>query len=168
MSANWQPCRPLLPLWFRHSSLGESKPSPPILGLHWLSCFVLPPAFVSSPLVSGSPIFIGILWIAVGGIGTSIAVYYVPLFADAQKFKVPVSVWIVSNVVGDIIVTTILVWHLVRQSSFHCCIQGLITCLSFQTRRKTGFAATDDIVNRIIKRRRNRRYVFTLLCLPWH
>ncbi|KII90546.1 hypothetical protein PLICRDRAFT_173946 [Plicaturopsis crispa FD-325 SS-3] len=64
-------------------------------------------------------------------IATSIAVGIVPDFINFQKFKSVVIVWLVSSSICDVIITFSLVWHLRLQ--------------------KTGFRATDDIVNRIVR-----------------
>ncbi|KII83895.1 hypothetical protein PLICRDRAFT_179929 [Plicaturopsis crispa FD-325 SS-3] len=64
-------------------------------------------------------------------IGTSIAISMVPNFTEFQRFKIVVIVWLVCSALCDVIITFALVWHL--------------------RRHKTGFSATDDIVNRIIR-----------------
>ncbi|TFK47574.1 hypothetical protein OE88DRAFT_772195 [Heliocybe sulcata] len=66
-----------------------------------------------------------------GGVGTAIAVTILPHFADFQMFQPVVVVWLISNAVCDVLITSALTWHL--------------------RRHKTGFPATDDIVNRIIR-----------------
>ncbi|EJF57076.1 hypothetical protein DICSQDRAFT_92661 [Dichomitus squalens LYAD-421 SS1] len=66
-----------------------------------------------------------------GGLGTSIAVGMIPEFVHFQKFEVIVIVWLAFSAVADCAITVALVWHL--------------------RKHKTGFAATDDIVNRIIR-----------------
>ncbi|KZP05241.1 hypothetical protein FIBSPDRAFT_1054207 [Athelia psychrophila] len=64
-------------------------------------------------------------------IGTSIAVGLIPMFTEFVKFEVIVILWLVSAAVADICITISLCYHLQQ--------------------RKTGFSATDDIVNKIIK-----------------
>ncbi|KAH8104738.1 hypothetical protein BXZ70DRAFT_1048586 [Cristinia sonorae] len=66
-----------------------------------------------------------------GGIGTAIAVGIVPEFTQFQNFKVIVVIWLACSAVADTAITIALVWHL--------------------RRHKTGFAPTDDAVNRIIR-----------------
>ncbi|KII90547.1 hypothetical protein PLICRDRAFT_537061 [Plicaturopsis crispa FD-325 SS-3] len=68
---------------------------------------------------------------ALCSVGTSIAISRIPNFTDFQKFKVVVIVWLVCSALCDVIITLALVLHL--------------------RRHKTRFAATDDIVNRIIR-----------------
>ncbi|KIJ64623.1 hypothetical protein HYDPIDRAFT_28558 [Hydnomerulius pinastri MD-312] len=64
-------------------------------------------------------------------LGTSIGVGIVPQFVQFQKFQVVVIIWLASATIADVIISMSLVWHL----SHH----------------KTGFAATDDVINRIIR-----------------
>ncbi|TFK48617.1 hypothetical protein OE88DRAFT_1737406 [Heliocybe sulcata] len=66
-----------------------------------------------------------------GGIGTAIAIKFVPKFVEFQRFEPVVVVWLIANAVGDILITAVLTWHL--------------------RRHRTGFPATDDIVNKIIR-----------------
>jgi len=65
------------------------------------------------------------------GIGTSIAVGMIPIFTEAVRFKVIVIIWLVSAAVADVCITVSLTYHL--------------------RKNKTGFAVTDDVVNRIIR-----------------
>ncbi|KAF7980513.1 hypothetical protein HWV62_38030 [Athelia sp. TMB] len=64
-------------------------------------------------------------------IGTSIAVGLIPVFTEFVKFEVIVILWLVGAAVADICITIALCYHLQKH--------------------KTGFSATDDIVNRIIR-----------------
>ncbi|KAH9933207.1 uncharacterized protein BXZ73DRAFT_101169 [Epithele typhae] len=66
-----------------------------------------------------------------GGLGTSIAVGMIPEFVQFQKFEVIVIIWLAFSAVADCLITVALVWHL--------------------RSHKTGFATTDDLVNRIIR-----------------
>ncbi|KDQ62487.1 hypothetical protein JAAARDRAFT_30386 [Jaapia argillacea MUCL 33604] len=66
-----------------------------------------------------------------GGLGTAIAVGIVPEFIHFQDFRVIVIVWLISTVVCDVIITASLTWHLKSH--------------------RTGFPATDDVVNKIIR-----------------
>jgi len=64
-------------------------------------------------------------------VGTSIAVGIIPVFTEFVRFKVIVIMWLVSSAVADVCITISLTYHLQQN--------------------KTGFAATDDVVNRIIR-----------------
>jgi len=66
-----------------------------------------------------------------GGIGTAIAVSMYPIFTQFVQFKVIVIIWLVASAVADVFIACILTYHL--------------------RKHKTGFQATDDIVNRIIR-----------------
>ncbi|KAN0066480.1 hypothetical protein ACQY0O_000574 [Thecaphora frezii] len=66
-----------------------------------------------------------------GALGTSIAVGMYPKFADFQKFQVIVIIWLVGAAVTDVIITMSLVWTLQKA--------------------RTGFAATDDIITKLIR-----------------
>ncbi|KZT23453.1 hypothetical protein NEOLEDRAFT_1180103 [Neolentinus lepideus HHB14362 ss-1] len=65
------------------------------------------------------------------GLGTSIAVGIIPQFVHFQKFQVIVIMWLLTTCICDIAITAALTWHL--------------------RRHKTGFPATDDVVNKIIR-----------------
>ncbi|PSS37519.1 hypothetical protein PHLCEN_2v633 [Hermanssonia centrifuga] len=56
----------------------------------------------------------------------------IPEFIHFQKFQVIVIIWLAFSAVADSAITFALVWHL--------------------RRHKTGFASTDDVVNKIIRR----------------
>ncbi|KAI0260751.1 hypothetical protein BC834DRAFT_831178, partial [Gloeopeniophorella convolvens] len=66
-----------------------------------------------------------------GALGSAIAVNWWHDFADFQHFKVVVIIWLVCASVADVMITSILVWFL----------RG----------KRTGFAATDDIIDRIVR-----------------
>ncbi|KAJ3531231.1 hypothetical protein NM688_g7603 [Phlebia brevispora] len=66
-----------------------------------------------------------------GGIGTAIAIHFVPEFVDFQKFKVVVIIWLISAAVCDSAIAASLTWHL--------------------RKHKTGFQGTDDVLNKIIR-----------------
>ncbi|TFY79940.1 hypothetical protein EWM64_g4070 [Hericium alpestre] len=68
---------------------------------------------------------------AVGGIATAIAIGYVPQFLRFTVFQPAVIVWLMSSAVCDVLITSILVFHL--------------------RRHKSGFSHTDDIVDRVIR-----------------
>jgi len=65
-----------------------------------------------------------------GGLATAVAVGIVPQFTNFQRFQVVVIIWLAAECVGDIIITTALVWHL--------------------RNHRTGFKETDNLVNRLI------------------
>ncbi|TFK52444.1 hypothetical protein OE88DRAFT_1657711 [Heliocybe sulcata] len=65
------------------------------------------------------------------GLGTSIAVGIIPQFVRFQKFQVIVIMWLLTTCICDVAITAVLTWHL--------------------RRHKTGFPATDDVVNKIIR-----------------
>ncbi|KDQ62488.1 hypothetical protein JAAARDRAFT_189808 [Jaapia argillacea MUCL 33604] len=66
-----------------------------------------------------------------GGIGTAIAVGIVPEFVHFQKFQVIVVIWLACSALCDAVITCIMTWHL--------------------RSHKTGFAATDQFVDKIIR-----------------
>ncbi|EPQ32447.1 uncharacterized protein PFL1_00643 [Pseudozyma flocculosa PF-1] len=76
-------------------------------------------------------IAVGALISFLGGVGTTIAVAMYPKFADFQKFQVIVIIWLVGAAVTDVIITLSLVWTL--------------------NKARTGFAATDDIITKLIR-----------------
>lgn len=51
--------------------------------------------------------------LAVGAIGTAIAVHFVPEFEHFHKFQAVVIVWLMGTTVCDITITLSLIWHLV-------------------------------------------------------
>ncbi|KAF8960043.1 hypothetical protein BDZ97DRAFT_2077715 [Flammula alnicola] len=70
----------------------------------------------------------------VGGVAallTSVKIRHPPLFAELIKAKVPIIVWLSSEVLGDILITTILVRYL--------------------SKNRTGFQHTDLLIDRIIR-----------------
>ncbi|KIY44895.1 hypothetical protein FISHEDRAFT_50392, partial [Fistulina hepatica ATCC 64428] len=72
-----------------------------------------------------------VVFSTVSGVATSIAIKYVPEFEEFQKFEVAVIFWLATAAVGDIVITVGLVRYL-------------------RTHR-TGYAATDDRIDRIIR-----------------
>ncbi|EIN08873.1 hypothetical protein PUNSTDRAFT_68337 [Punctularia strigosozonata HHB-11173 SS5] len=68
---------------------------------------------------------------AVGGIGTAIAIRFIPEFTQYQRFRAVVIVWLISAAACDTAITISLTWNL--------------------RRHKTGFAATDRLVDKIIR-----------------
>ncbi|KAH7912480.1 hypothetical protein BJ138DRAFT_1134694 [Hygrophoropsis aurantiaca] len=65
------------------------------------------------------------------GIATAVCAIYIPIFTHFQRFKAAVTLWLGFSALSDVIIAALLVWHLQR--------------------RKTGFKATDTIVNQIIR-----------------
>jgi hypothetical protein len=53
------------------------------------------------------------------GIATSVAIGFVPLFQDFQKFKIPVMIWLFSAAIADVIITTVLVDYLVSRHIYY-------------------------------------------------
>ncbi|KAL0961330.1 hypothetical protein HGRIS_006287 [Hohenbuehelia grisea] len=86
-----------------------------LTGRNWLFSLVIVCAFVGG----------------VGAIVTTIEVLETPNFVDFRNFKAVVILWLVSECLGDIIITTILVIYL--------------------NNHKTGFSASDQLVDRIIR-----------------
>lgn len=84
-----------------------------------------------------------------GGIGTAIAIHFVPQFADFQKFQAIVIVWSVCAMVADSTIALSLTWHLVR---LQCPCSLPFIDHPLQRRHKTGFTDTDDILDKIIRR----------------
>ncbi|TFY75595.1 hypothetical protein EWM64_g8417 [Hericium alpestre] len=66
-----------------------------------------------------------------GGLGTAVAIGFVPKFLEFSKFKPAVVIWLISAAVADVLITTILVMHL--------------------RKHKSGFSHTDDVVDKIIR-----------------
>ncbi|KAJ7695675.1 hypothetical protein B0H17DRAFT_423329 [Mycena rosella] len=66
----------------------------------------------------------------IGGLATAVNAILTPSFVKFQVAKPWVVLWLAAECIGDACITTILVWHL--------------------RRRKTGFAQTDFMVDRII------------------
>jgi len=66
-----------------------------------------------------------------GGIATGIAVLIIPAFERFQVFQEAVIVWLVGSAMSDVLITLMLVWYL--------------------RKHRTGFAFTDDVVDRIIR-----------------
>ncbi|KAH7882680.1 hypothetical protein F5I97DRAFT_1816535, partial [Phlebopus sp. FC_14] len=64
-------------------------------------------------------------------LGTAIGDGIVLEFMMLRKLQVVVIIWLAAAAVGDVLITATLVWHL--------------------SRRKTGLAATDDLINRIMR-----------------
>ncbi|KAJ7054720.1 hypothetical protein C8F01DRAFT_483331 [Mycena amicta] len=68
---------------------------------------------------------------AFGGLASASAIAFVPQFSHFQEFQVPVICWLLSAAVGDVIITTTLVW--------------------FFRKHRTGSRSTDTRVDHIIR-----------------
>jgi len=66
-----------------------------------------------------------------GGLGMSIAIGMIPQYSQFRRFEAIVIVWLACAVLADVAITISLVWRLRSE--------------------KTGFPATDDVVNKIIR-----------------
>lgn len=67
----------------------------------------------------------------IGGLATAVAVKFVPTFEEFQKFKIPVTIWLVAAALCDIVITSLLV--------------------DFLMKHKTGFEKTDTKLDRLMK-----------------
>ncbi|EMD40064.1 hypothetical protein CERSUDRAFT_112279 [Gelatoporia subvermispora B] len=86
-------------------------------------------------LTRNIPAFLFICFCAIcswcGGAGSTIALRMLPAYAQLQRFEVIVIIWLAFAALADIAIATILVLYL--------------------SRRRTGFAQTDHVINRIIR-----------------
>ncbi|KIM66841.1 hypothetical protein SCLCIDRAFT_21616 [Scleroderma citrinum Foug A] len=83
-----------------------------------------------NPLVVSAVVLLSVAGF-LGSVGTTIGVRMVPAFVQFQKFEVIVIIWLACAACADIIITTALVLHLRSQ--------------------KSGFSATDDVIDRVIR-----------------
>ncbi|KAN0074482.1 hypothetical protein V8E55_011894 [Tylopilus felleus] len=67
----------------------------------------------------------------IGGIAVTVSVTIINEYARFHQFDGAVITWLASSAVADIVITTSLVYSLMRQ--------------------RTGFAATDDLINKVIR-----------------
>ncbi|KAF8556648.1 hypothetical protein OG21DRAFT_1482862 [Imleria badia] len=67
----------------------------------------------------------------VGGVATAVSVAIINEYAHFRKFDAAALTWLASSTAADILITTSLVYNL--------------------SSKRTGFAATDDVINRIIR-----------------
>jgi len=100
-------------------------------------------------------------------IGTAIAVEIVPIFTQFVRFKVVVIVWLVAAVIADICITVSITYHLQKHLNSVTKTGKPCSRLHDSTRKDsetsprpqefletlpdTGFDATDDVLNRIIR-----------------
>ncbi len=113
--------------------------------------YVWPPNFVdfshTLTLVSAS---------SVGGIGCTVSLVIDPSFSKVRRFRVIGIVWNTSAALVDVIIAAALVWHLVcsanltRTETFYA--DTYLRSMS-QWRHKTGVTATDNLINKIIRRK---------------
>ncbi|KAF8158462.1 hypothetical protein B0H34DRAFT_859225 [Crassisporium funariophilum] len=87
------------------------------------------------------PAVIGSFAIA-GGVSSIVCAYEItrtPRFVDFQNFKAVVIVWLAAEALGDVIITALLVWYLVRAQR------------PFSMLMANGFQRSDMMVDRIIR-----------------
>ncbi|KAF8144686.1 hypothetical protein K438DRAFT_576400 [Mycena galopus ATCC 62051] len=79
------------------------------------------------------PVVIAVLAVASfgGGVWTTTMIYIYKLFAKKPLLHHPALVWFLTSCVADVMITVVLVWTL--------------------TKKKTGFKATDSVVDKIIR-----------------
>jgi len=65
------------------------------------------------------------------GLATAVACSIVTQFTEFRKFKVVVILWLAFSAIADVLIAVVLTWHL--------------------RKRKTGFAFTDDLINRLTR-----------------
>jgi hypothetical protein len=53
----------------------------------------------------------------VAGLASAVAAKYVPKISEFKRFQAILHVWLAANVTGDIIITSVLVFYLVRRLS---------------------------------------------------
>jgi hypothetical protein len=83
-----------------------------------------------------------------------VGVGYVRHFTDLLKIKVVGIPWLVANAIGDVLITSILVWHLVSNLQATLLFPIVLTNIGHvgsQAGLKSGIAATDYTINRIIR-----------------
>ena len=90
-----------------------------IASLSLVACCEYPIPFIRIP---------PLIRVTVSALGSAIAVNWWPQFEDFQKFKVVVVIWLVASAVGDVLITFILVWYLVRWS-YSPSPRGVLTLL---------------------------------------
>ncbi|PBK97733.1 hypothetical protein ARMGADRAFT_1076192 [Armillaria gallica] len=81
-----------------------------------------------------------------GGIATAVEVGIQPQFTLFRNFKSVVILWLASECFADIFITVIMVWHL-----FFACLCSNRDAYNFQRKHKTGFQASDELVDRVIR-----------------
>ncbi|KAJ4482007.1 hypothetical protein J3R30DRAFT_3851497 [Lentinula aciculospora] len=75
----------------------------------------------------------------VGGLVTAYEVGVTPHFVDFRSFKWSVIMWLAGECFADLLITSVLVWHLAVPSC------------NIQRKHKTGFQTSDQLVDRIIR-----------------
>ena len=91
--------------------------------------------------------------ISAGGIATTIACAFVDQFAKIHQMNPAVITWLASSAAADICITASLVWSLVRSTLFESLLHQLNLLSPTKHKRKTGHSKTDDMINRLIRRR---------------
>lgn len=85
-----------------------------------------------------------------GSVGTAAGTLIVLEFAQFQKYELIVVIWLAGAACADVIIAAALVLHLVGcvvNPSFHM-LRSLL-----QRSQKKGFPFTDDLIDRIIRRK---------------
>ncbi|KAF9228352.1 hypothetical protein BS17DRAFT_692255, partial [Gyrodon lividus] len=75
----------------------------------------------------------------IGGIATTVSVTIINDYASLHRLDGAVITWLGSSAAADVIITVSLVWSLASSEP------------AKKYRQKTGFAATDDLINRLIR-----------------
>ncbi|KAF9064885.1 hypothetical protein BDP27DRAFT_1425391 [Rhodocollybia butyracea] len=86
----------------------------------------------------------------VGSIGSTVNIKFHPDFVDFVAFKPWVIVWLLTDSVADIFITLVLVLHLLGYEFLRGVISAWSDIRNIQRRHKSGFKASDQLVNRII------------------
>ncbi|KIK03367.1 hypothetical protein K443DRAFT_481095 [Laccaria amethystina LaAM-08-1] len=90
-------------------------------------------------VLTRSWLFLGLVFICaisggVAAIVTAFEVGRIPNFVDFRHFKAVVIIWLAAESVGDLLITSILVWYLISRR-----------------KHKTGFKSSDLMIDRIIR-----------------
>ncbi|CAA7266023.1 unnamed protein product [Cyclocybe aegerita] len=99
--------------------------------------FVLTKTWIYASFITAVAIAGGI-----ASIMTAVEVSRTPKFVDFRNFKMTVIIWLAADAVGDVVITSVLVWHL----PFNSAHDG-----TSKRKHKTGFQHSDMMVDRIIR-----------------
>ncbi len=100
-----------------------------------------------------------LLYHLVGGLGVAIAITFVKFYKDFSKFDQVGAVWLVCTALCDVTIATSLTWYLVRTVLFAYLWGQRSQLRFFQRKHKTGFSQTDDVLNKIIRRKPFHSYL---------
>ncbi|KAL0958552.1 hypothetical protein HGRIS_000692 [Hohenbuehelia grisea] len=75
-----------------------------------------------------------------GALASATATHFVPLFQNFTKFESVVIIWLAGAAVADVLITMSLTWHLFSSHMY----------LDDRRKHRTGFGATDQVIDRII------------------